>query len=64
MSLPQHEYTDDELEALRDDPCELMRETAKRMLARRRRRQAETDEAKARLYDPKAQQAKDADGRL
>ena len=39
----------------RDGECELMRETAKKMLARRRRKQLEADEAKARLYDNQQQ---------
>lgn len=65
MLPPQKHYSDQELrEIANEDPNEAMRETARRMLERRLRHQAEADEARDRWRSTEAQQQREQGEKL
>jgi hypothetical protein len=71
MSLPRNYRQQDSLDldeaeelVKRDDVSPLMKDIARQLIARRKREQAETDEARERLYSPEAQQAREQSDKL
>jgi hypothetical protein len=61
---PSDQFSDDELSEQAQSDDAVMRDLAKKQIARRKREQAETDEARKRLYSPEAQQAREQSDKL